>query len=93
MQLAANADQSESQYSLKLTPMLGHHGRQVFSRRLDATSSQSMHGDPSKHDAADGRLKVNESYSVRHVDDKFGRKFTELRRGITDDDKKPFATL
>ncbi len=73
--------------------MIGQNGQQVFSRRLDATSSPSMHGAPTTHDTTEGRIKINESYSVRHVDDKFGRKFTELRRAITDDDKRPFATL
>jgi hypothetical protein len=35
---------------------------------------------------------VNESYSIRSDDDRFGRYFTTLRKSMTQDDKIPFPT-
>eukprot|EP01038_Epipyxis_sp_PR26KG_P007558 gene7558-10299_t len=35
---------------------------------------------------------INDAYSVRNVNDKFGRKMTDLRRSLTDLDKNPFET-
>eukprot|EP01034_Spumella_vulgaris_P022862 gene22862-29039_t len=94
--LAASSDQSESQYSLQLTPMTDSNGGAVYSRRLDASSSPFVTqsgGVASKFDATEGVMKINESFSVRHIDDKFGRLFTETRREITANDSKPFETL
>ena len=39
----------------------------------------------------DKRMKVNQKFSVRADDDKFGRAVTDLRRNMTCDDTKPFA--
>lgn len=41
----------------------------------------------------DGRLIVNSPYSLRTDDDQFGRRITFLRKSLTSDDTKPFATL
>lgn len=43
--------------------------------------------------SAEGRLIVNSPYSLRTEDDQFGRKITFLRKSLTSNDTKPFATL
>lgn len=37
-------------------------------------------------------ISVNETFSIRADDDKFGRRMTDLRRSMTNNDKEPFET-
>lgn len=45
------------------------------------------------HYSDDGRLVVNSPFTLRKEDDQFGRKITFLRKSLTSNDTKPFATL
>ncbi len=99
-QIAANPDQTESQFALSLNSLVDEHNTPVYSRRVvapapaAATATTAESPASSKLQAPEpGLVRINESFSVRHIDDRFGRKFTETRRSVTDNDAKPFETL
>jgi hypothetical protein len=39
-----------------------------------------------------GSVVINENFSIRLIDDFFGRRMTELRRSFTNNDTEPFET-